>query len=222
MWEIALLEGVNGQPILDGMNLDFQISKEIQTWIKKRGAEFVTNCTTEQKDAIAMLLSKKMRDTHTVDELSRMIRPCIGLTKGQVQSNVKLYDHIISSYRKEHPKMKMDAIKRKALDATLKYAERQHRERAMTIAETESAFAYNKGADEGIRQAQEQNLIGNVIKRWSTSGDDAVCRICSDLEGTEIRMDDDFEFKGNILFSHQHRLPPAHPRCACAVEYIEI
>lgn len=62
--------------------------------------------------------------------------------------------------------------------------------------QTEMAYAYNKGADESVRQAQEQKLIGEVIKRWSTSGDDMVCSLCSSLEGVEIGMDEEFSFKG--------------------------
>ena len=89
------------------------------------------------------------------------------------------------------------------------------------IAQTERAFAYNRGADEGVRQAQEQGLLGIVKKRWSTSGDDGVCSICSSLDGVEVDMDKEFDFKGKILFRGHHMLPPAHPRCACAVEYIE-
>ena len=92
----------------------------------------------------------------------------------------------------------------------------------MTIAQTEMAFAYNRGADEGIRQAQAHGLMGGVKKRWCTSGDDRVCDICQAFEGMEIEMDKGFPFKGRSLFPGQDLLPPAHPRCACAVEYIEI
>ena len=84
------------------------------------------------------------------------------------------------------------------------------------------AFAYNKGADEGIRQAQSQNLLGVMEKRWSTSGDSNVCSICRALDGTQIGMDAEFDFKGKVLFAGQKLTPPAHPRCACAVQYIEI
>ena len=190
-------------------------------WIKERGANFVTVCTEEQQDAIAALLTKKMRDGHTVDELARMIRPCIGLTEGQAAANARYYDSIVETLKKEHPRMKAESIRKKAREAAQKYAEKQHRERAFTIAQTESAFAYNRGADYGIRQAQEQGYLGMMKKRWSTSGDDAVCTICSALEGTEIDMDSEFNFGGRVLFPGHHMLPPAHPRCACAVEYIE-
>lgn len=222
LWTDAIIAGSAGQPILDGLAFEFNTQTPgILNWLSERGAEFVTACTQEQKEAIAALLTKKMRDGHTVDELSRLIRPCIGLTEGDAKAATRFYDSIVATMKKEHPRMKLESIRRKALDATQKYAERKHRQRAMTIAQTESAFAYNRGADEGIRQAQEDGYLGFMKKRWSTSGDDAVCEICASLEGMEIDMDAEFDFKGKALFRGQHMLPPAHPRCACAIEYIE-
>lgn len=222
-WMDAAKAGAAGQPILGRPDFKFNSQTPgIFNWINRHGAEFVTNSTKEQKEAIAALLNKKMIDGHTVDELSRLIRPCIGLTKGQAEANAKFYDNMIAALTKEHPRMSKEAIKNKALDASMKYAERQHRYRAMTIAQTECAFAYNWGADEGVRQAMQIGLIGKCVKVWSTSNDNNVCSICSALEGVTVGMDDDFDFKGKILFEGQHMLPPAHPRCACAVEYVEV
>lgn len=223
LWEGAARAGAKGQPILDGIVFEFNTqSPGILDWISERGAEFVTACTQEQKDAIAALLTKKMREGHTVDELSRLVRPCIGLTEGDAKAAARLYDSIVATLKKEHPRMKPESIRKKALDATQKYAERKHRARAMTIAQTESAFAYNHGADQGVRQAQAEGLLGVVKKRWSTSGDDSVCPICAALEGVEAGMDEEFGYKGRTLFPGQKKLPPAHPKCACAVEYIEV
>ena len=222
MWTKAIEAGPKGQPILDGLSFEFNMQTPgIFNWINEHGAEFVTSSTQAQKDAIAALLSKEMRERHTVDELARLIRPCIGLTEGQAKANTKYYDSIVENLKKEHPRMKIESIKKKAREASLKYAGEQHRARALTIAQTESAFAYNRGADEGIRQAQADGYIGIVKKRWNTSGDDGVCKICASLEGTEIDMDAEFGFEGRVLFDGHKRLPPAHPRCACAVEYIE-
>ena len=222
IWKNAIVAGPTGQPVLDGLVFEFNTQTPgILSWISERGAEFVTVCTQEQKDAIAALLTKKMRESHAVDELARMIRPCIGLTEGQAKANARYYDNIVANLRKEHPRMKPESIRKKALDAAQKYAERQHRERAMSIAQTENAFAYNRGADEGIRQAQAEGYLGVMKKRWSTSGDDGVCDLCNSLEGTEVSMDEDFNIGGKLLFKGQHMLPPAHPRCACAIEYIE-
>ena len=221
MWQEAITIGATSQTILDSFSFKLVQNSGITNWIKQHGAEFVTICTEEQKQAIAALLTKKIRDHYTVDELSRLIRPCIGLTKGQAKANIQYYNNIVATLKKDHPRMKRESIQKKAREAAAKYAERQHRERAMMIAQTESAFAYNRGADEGVRQAQEQGLLGVVKKRWSTSGDDGVCSICSSLDGVEVDMDKEFDFKGKILFRGHHMLPPAHPRCACAVEYIE-
>ena len=223
LWTDGIVAGSAGQPILDGRTFEFNTQTPgILNWISGHGAEFVTASTQEQKDAIAALLTKKMKDSHTVDELSRLIRPCIGLTKGDTKATVRLYDNIVANLKKEHPRMKPESIRKKALDAAQKYAERKHRARAMTIAQTESAFAYNRGTDEGIRQAQEAGYLGVMKKRWCTSGDDQVCSTCKELDGVEIDMEKEFDFKGKVLFRGHKLLPPAHPRCGCAVEYVEI
>lgn len=165
MWTKAIEAGPKGQPILDSLAFEFNTQTPgIFDWLGERGANFVTVCTQEQKDAIAALLTKKMREGHTVDELARLIRPCIGLTEGQAKANARYYDNIVANLRKEHPRMKIESIRKKAREAALKYAERQHRERAFTIAQTESAFAYNRGADEGIWQAQAEGYLGIVKK----------------------------------------------------------
>lgn len=223
MWSDAVKAGPSGQPVLDGLK-GFSADTHtpgILKWIDDRGAAFVTACTEEQKNAISSLLTKKMRDGHTVDELARMIRPCIGLTEGDAKAVARHYDSIVATLKKEHPRMKPESIRKKALDAAQKNAERKHRARAMTIARTECAFAYNKGADEAVRQAQDWGYLGRMKKRWSTSGDDRVCSTCNALEGMEVDMDAEFKFPGKILFPGHHLLPPAHPRCACAIEYIE-
>lgn len=222
LWTDAIVAGSKGQPVLDSLAFEFNTQTPgILSWLSERGAEFVTASTQEQKDAIAALLTQKMKERHTVDELSRLIRPCIGLTKGDAKAASRLYDSIVENLKKEHPRMKPESIRKKALDATQKYAERKHRERAMTIAQTESAFAYNRGADEGIRQAQAEGYLGVMKKRWSTSGDNSVCELCASLEGVEVGMDSDFDIGGKLLFRGQHMTPPAHPRCACAIEYVE-
>lgn len=224
MWNNALAAGSISQPLMGGL-AGFTFSPDtpaIMTWIQQRGAELITASSTEQRDAIKVLLAQSVRERHSVDELARLIRPCIGLTEPQAKANLRYYENITSSLRKQHPKMKAETIQRRAREAASKYAEKQHRQRAMTIAQTEMATSYNKGADEGIRQAQDQNLIGTVKKRWCTSGDDEVCEICRSLEGREISMDSSFEMVKGWLNSGGNLTPPAHPRCACAIEYIEV
>lgn len=223
VWERAMAAGAASQTLLSGTSFTFNTqAPSVVQWISQRGAAFVTACSEEQKKAISSLLAQKVVESHTVDELARLIRPCIGLTDGQSKATLRYYDNIAASLRENHPRMKPERIQQKAADAAMKYAERQHRQRAVTIAQTEMAFAYNRGADEGIRQAQAQNLIGAVEKRWSTSGDENVCSTCEALDGIQIGMEGSFGFAGRELFEGQDLLPPAHPRCGCAVMYIEV
>lgn len=223
VWERAASAGSISQPLMSGLSgFSFNLSEPgILNWMQTHGAEFVTVATQEQKDAIAALLARSVQEKHSVDELAKFIRPCIGLTEPQAKANLRYYENIVKTLTEQHPRTSKETIQRRALDAASKYAEKQHRQRALTIAQTEMATAYNRGTDEGIRQAQEQNLIGKVVKRWCTSGDDQVCDTCRALEGIEIAMDGSFDF-GRFHSSGENITPPAHPRCACAVEYIEV
>lgn len=225
LWQQAIKTGSTGQPLLNHLSsgFSFDVNKpSVQFWIKNRGADFVTAVTAEQKEAMKALLTRHLNGGYTVDELSRVIRPCIGLTKQQAEANLRYYNTIKETLQKDHPRMKKESAEKKAREAALKYAEKQHRQRAYTIAQTEMAFAYNKGMDEGIRQGQQQGLLGVMEKRWITSGDANVCARCAALNGIQIAMDTEFDFKGRVLFTGQKLTPPAHPRCACAVQYIEI
>ncbi len=220
VWEDAMKVGSVSQPILlDLQRFTFHSSHAIN-WIQHHGAEFVTAVTQEQKGAISALLARAVREKHSVDELAKFIRPCIGLTEPQAKANLRYYENMVANLKEQHPRMKTESVQKKAREAAAKYAEKQHRQRAMTIAQTEMATAYNKGADEAIRQAQAQKLMGTVIKRWCTSGDDMVCEQCRALEGLELAMDDRFQM-GNGWNAGENLTPPAHPRCACAIEYIE-
>ena len=171
LWKDALTAGSMSQPITVGLaSYTFNVeTPAIMAWIAEHSAEFVTASVIEQKEAIKALLARSVIEHHSVDELAKFIRPCIGLTKPQAKANLRYYDSIVKTLKEQHPRMKQDSIQRKAREAAAKYAEKQHRQRALTIAMTEMASAYNKGADEGIRQAQNQNLIGKVMKRWCTS-----------------------------------------------------
>lgn len=224
IWNGAMIAGSKSQPLLTSLpNFAFNLQTPgVIRWIQSRGAEMVTVSTQRQKDAISLLLEDKMRNSHTVDELARLIRPCVGLYRQQAAAVSNFYDHMVKTLTEQHPRTKPERIQLKALDKATKYAERLHRQRAVTIAQTEMAFAYNYGADEGIRQAQADFLIGRCEKIWSTSGDDRVCPDCAALDGQRVGMEDTF-FSGNrVVYDENGLYPPRHPRCACAVQYVEI
>lgn len=191
-------------------------------WIREHGAEWVVEISGETRKAISSLIEKAVLEGWSPDELGRAIRPLIGLTERQAQANLRYYQNMKESLLKNNPGMREATAAKRAREAAERYAKRQLRQRAHTIATTELAYAYNRGAYEGIKQAQAQGLIGKVVKVWSTAADEQICEICGGLNGSEVGLDDDFEFSGKVLFAGQNMLPPAHPRCRCAVEYKEV
>ena len=82
---------------------------------------------------------------------------------------------------------------KKAQEAALKYAARQHRARADMIANTELAFAYNRGENMSIRNAMREGLMGACVKVWRTAGSERVCPKCGALNGKEIGFDESFD-----------------------------
>lgn len=223
MWEEAMVAGQISLQILEGIRgFTFDSSdRAVEDWIRLRGEDFVTDSVEEQRRAIQLLLDHAADDGLSTAEAARYIRPAVGLNSRQAAANIRYYKAVKEQLSKEHPRMKAEAMERRARDLALKYADRQRRQRAETIARTELATAYHTGNDMAVRQAMEQGLLPMVKKVWSTARDDRVCPVCAALEGMEIAMDGQFSFragkKGGCVL-----IPPAHPRCACAVKYEEV
>ncbi len=169
---------------------------ETKKWIEKSCAEQIVYLTNMQKQAIKLVIDRAETLGITADGTAKLLKPLIGLHKGQ---------------------MKEQTAEQKALEKAKQYAKRQKEQRAMNIARTELAGAYNAGEFYGIKQAQKDGLMGNVIKYAISAGDGRVCKGCREVEGQEVKQYDYFVTQwGNVLF------PPFHTSCRCAVEYEEI
>ena len=93
---------------------------------------------------------------------------------------------------------------------TNKYAEKLRRQRARTIARTETMMAYNEGKQQAWNQAAYRGLINRQTARkvWVTGPFD-VCPICAPLNGQNQPI--------NKPFSIKKMTPPAHPNCRCTM-----
>ena len=186
----------------------------IKAWTAEHAAEFVTNVTSTQIQGLRAVVQRAASLDMNVDELSRAIRPMVGLTKDQAAANMRYYLNLIDN----------GTPQKRAADLSIRYAARQHRYRGYNIARTELAFAYEHGSYEGTKQAQAAGYLGKVEKVWCTADDERVCPICGALEGMRIAMDDDFDFKAKRKGRNaaNRKTPPAHPGCRCVVIYEEI
>lgn len=227
----ATAEGGKGlaAALLSGADVYKPMEIGIDNWITVHGAEWITNMSDEAKEAVSAMIHYTAKGNMTVDELARVIRPTIGLTTPQSLANAKYYETVKASVKEKlienNPKMKESTAEKQAAkrarESAARYAGRQHRERAMMIAETELAYAYNKGADDAVQQAMDGGLLPRMKAVWSTAADEGVCGICSSLDGVAVDFGDSFEYNGKSLYAGQKRTPPAHPRCRCAICYEE-
>lgn len=189
------------------------MQQEVVDWTNTRAAMFVTSVTKEQIAGIREVVKRASQlNDMNVDELSRAIRPMVGLDYRQSIANMNYYTKMIESGAKP----------RTALEKSIKYSARQNRHRAYRIARTELVFAYNQGSYYGTKQAQSQGLLGKVEKVWCTADDERTCEICGSLDGKRIAMDDDFDFKTKLIEPGIKRVPPAHPHCRCTVIFDEV
>lgn len=210
-WEKAIAAGAANLAV-SSRGFSFNpMADAVRTWTENHAAEFITNVTTTQLDGLRAVVRRAAVLEHTsVDDLARVIRPMIGLSKPQAEANMRYFDKLIES----------GTSPKRAQDLTTRYAARQHRHRAYTIARTEYATSYNVGAYEGTKQAQAAGLVGTMVKVWCTADDERVCSICGKLEKDEVDMDQEFDIPGR---SWSTRLTaPAHPGCRCAIIYYEI
>ena len=172
-------------------------------FIQTHGGKLIKQLSTEQFNAVNTLVRQAaLSDTMTVDDLARAIRPCVGLTQRQAQSVKNYYDAAI----------KDGYTPKQARAMQEQYAERVHRQRAYTIAETELAYAYNAGEDQVMRDAINDGTIQpGVEKEWSTAFDENVCEECGPMDKETVPIDSPF--------SNGLMLPPRHPRCRCGCKY---
>lgn len=220
-WEAAFLEGWEQSVLFYGLENIVSSEHWVRDWIVSRTGDLITNCCEGQANAVRYLIAESQSIGMSSAETARYIRPTIGLTERQAEANLRHYNSVKEKLREDHPRMTAESIEQKARTAAAKYAERQQRYRAETIARTEIAQAYNQGNDAFIREAVNQSIMPEMEKEWSTALDGRVCKECRVLEGTRIGMDDSFKARSGrreitVL------LPPLHPRCKCAVKYVEV
>lgn len=185
----------------------------IAKWVEDAGAIFVTNSTSAQLAGIreAVRLAAVVQNLN-VDTLAQVVRPMVGLYRGQVTANMNYFNSLLENGMSE----------KRAVNLATRYAARQHRYRAMNIARTELAFAFNRGADMYVQEAINRGFMGETVKIWCTAADERLCPTCRSLEGKVITMETDFDFHTRLTYPGIRRMPPAHPSCRCAIIYEEV
>ena len=182
---------------------------EVKEWLKSHGGELISQISDQSRRAVINVIEAGIFNRTLPKVIAQQVRPLIGLTNQQAQQNLnyraKVYQQYLTNGASEA------TAQARADKAAIKYAAKQHRFRAETIVLTETAFAYNKGADMGIRRAINAQLMGRCEMIWTTAGVLRTCGRCLELRGKVVGYTDEVGVQ----------IPPLHPRCRCAIMYRE-
>ena len=179
-------------------------------------AELVTAVSAESRRAVNGVVQRVFAEGISPKRAASLIQQTIGLTEVQMNAVVNLQQRILTSpgsvvyagrTRIRVPKTGMTAAN---LDkATRKYAERLTRQRALTIARTETVRSANEGQIELWKQARMRGELPSSIRHeWVLGSAERTCPVCTSASGEIVRVGD--------AFSTGTASPPAHPSCRCS------
>lgn len=194
-------------------------AENVRLWTGENSAKLVADLTESQVNALGALVQRAatIQDIGAY-QLSTVIRATIGLYPGQAAANLKYYQHVRDTLIKGNPTMKVDTANAMSRELAEKYAGRQHRYRAMSIARNELANAYLEGEQLAVEQAQSAGLLGQCNRRWVTARDERTCEICGVMNGVTVKDGEAFRLPNGKVTRTAH----AHNCCRCGVVYEEI
>ncbi len=192
---------------------------DMRRWMERHSAELVVQLTDGQRDALnAVIRQAVLLPGAAADQLAYVIRPLVGLYPQQATANFNYFRRVRETLLENNPSMRLQTAEKRAAELAQRYAEKQHRYRAMNIARNELAVAYRAGERLTIEQAQAQGLIGRTRRRWLTADDERVCSICRAMDGAEADDGEMFVLpNGRTAYDTQ-----GHITCRCACEFMEI
>lgn len=118
---------------------------------QRRAAELVTRVSRDTRANIRRVIVRGLREGQSATEMAKSIRQLAGFGLTRQQSEW------VATYRGRLEASTIDPAK---IDAkVMRYAAQKLRERAITIARTESITAANEGQRETWRQAQDEGLL---------------------------------------------------------------
>lgn len=206
-------------------------------YLRNHGAEFVTEISNSTREAIRQHLVRSYQDGIPPREIAREIKREIGLTPRQVEAVANYRAFLELPVGEDRPiadtnvqrlrrggmritsmaRLAREGFRRGEKDKMVRnYADRLLKERALTIARTETINAASAGRQEMWEQAAEQGLIDeeDTKRVWHTSRDERVdLAICAPMHGQEVGFREPFTTGDG----RQIMRPTAHPNCRCSV-----
>ena len=120
------------------------IGVEAIAWANQHSAELVVEVTDKTIKGIRSYVVAGIKAGKSVPVIARELRPLVGLTERKINAVANFHERLILD------RPELTAARQREMTET--YARRLHRDRAQTIARTETSFALNEGQRQGYDQ----------------------------------------------------------------------
>lgn len=185
------------------------LRRRMRAFARQRAGEYIRGITFDQLAAFRRMFSARFAAARAAAERGRGEVGKGALSHYRLVKDVVRLGWGLNPQQARHLARRM-AEAEEAGDVDHRALERLRtrmtRERASTIARTESSYTVNTAQHEVWK---EMGLKG-VVRRWILTPDERLCPICAELDGATATGDKAFKPGG---FRH----PPAHPNCRCTV-----
>ncbi|MEE9451087.1 MAG: phage minor head protein [Ignavibacteriaceae bacterium] len=190
------VEAITNESFIDPLNTAYQSSLF-------QGANEISKLLGE--DVISFNLSNQRANDWIIDNGAKLVTNVNETTRFRIKTVVRngvkeglSYDKIAANITKRYKEF---AIGKPQLHI---------RSRAHLVAITETGNAYEAGAREGAKQANDAGLT--MEKKWSTTGDNRVSELC-------LVNEDESWIGLDQVFASGHDRPLRFPGCRCAALY---
>ncbi|MBC7340835.1 MAG: hypothetical protein H5U02_00010 [Clostridia bacterium] len=177
-------------------------------FINRHTGELITQVAEESRQAIRAIIRQAFEEGGHPYQQARKIIQHIGLTEKQSRA--------VENFRRRQ--LEAGVSRTEADRRAEAYAKRMLRDRAETIARTETLTASNAGQHLAWLDAKDKGLLpANFMKEYITTPDDRLCPKCLSIDGQRKPIDAPFDTPyGPKMY------PPIHVRCRCAYGLVEV
>ena len=188
-----------------GLRITFDTTAaNVPTFRTEEVGRLVRQISSETQRAIREIVDQGFGADVGSNFIATSIRDLVGLTRSQMQAVINARTRLIAQ-----------GLSGADLDrAVLRTYEQKVRERAATIARTETIRAANAGQVALVKQLERDGLIPMAAMEWIVTPDDRLCPICEPMDGQVRPVGASFvsPFDGS-----RAAFPPIHVNCRCAL-----
>lgn len=179
-------------------------------WIQSHSAALVALIAEQTRESIRRVITEAYLLGESPIQTAQQLKTMVGLLPRETMWVRNHQERLIAQG------LPKEAVRR----STEGFVKRLLRERGERIARTETIRANEIGRLHAWRVARDEGLIdAGAQKRWQSGVVEPTCKICRDLHGQVVPLDEPFQ---SSVLGIAIPAPPAHPHCRCSTSLKQV